>query len=91
MGFLNVFFTLLFLFIVVYLWNKYVIEFIINWLEKFHREQNFSNLEKQPIKFFIKNKKVIIKFAKAFYWIGFAIISVMLIMNYISHKKLSYL
>ncbi len=85
MEFLNVLLTILFLFIVIYLWNKYVIEFVINRAEKFHKEYNFSNLDKQPLKFFIQNKNQIIKFAKAFYWIGFVLISIMIITDFISH------
>ena len=86
MEFLNVLLTLLFLFIVIYLWNKYVVEFVINRAEKFHKEYNFNNLNKQPIKFFIQNKNAIIKFVKAFYWIGFVIISIMILFNFIPHK-----
>lgn len=86
MEFLNVFFSILFFLIVVYYWNKYVIEFMINRTEKFHKEHNFSNLNKQPLKFFLQNKNVIIKFAKAFYWIGFVIISIMILFNFIPHK-----
>lgn len=83
MEFLNLFFTLLFLSIVIFFWNKYVIEFMINRLEKFHKNHNVTNLDKQPIKFFIQNKHQIIKFAKAFYWIAFIFISIMLVTNFI--------
>ena len=86
MEFLNKLFTILILFIIIFFWNKYVVEFIINRLEKFHKNNNFRNLNKQPIRFLLQNKNIIIEFAKAFYWIGFTIITIMILIDFFRYK-----
>lgn len=87
MEFLNKLLTILILFVVIFFWNKYVVEFIFNRPGKFHKKHNANNLDKQPIKFYLKNKNVIIKFAKGFYWIGFIILTMMILTNFIPPKK----
>ena len=86
MSFLTKLLTILILFVVVFLWNKYLIEFALNRPETFHKNHNAKNLDKQPIKFYLENKTAIIKFAKGFYWFGFVVISIMILINFIPRK-----
>lgn len=69
-----------------FFWNKYVVEYILNRPEKFHNKHNANNLDKQPIKFYLQNKSKIIKFAKGFYWIGFIILTIMILTDFIPRK-----
>lgn len=78
MVFLTKFLTILFIFLVVFLWNKYIVEFVLNRPEEFRKKYNSKNLDKQPIKFYLDNKTAIIKFAKGFYWFGFVVIAIMI-------------
>ncbi len=64
-----------FLFIIIWIWNKNVPKHIIKSVGNFHRNFNKNNLDKQPIKFALKNEESFIKFAKLFYWLGFVVIS----------------
>ena len=64
-----------FLFSLIWVWNRYVPEFIIKSVGNFHRNFNKANLEKQPIKFALKQEDNFIKFAKYFYWLGFLVVS----------------
>ncbi len=66
---------LAFCFIVIWIWNKYIPEHIVKSVGNFHRKFNKNNLDKQPIKFALENEENFIKFAKAFYWLGYLIIS----------------
>lgn len=86
MAFLTKLLTILILFVVVFLWNKYIIEFALNRPEKFHKKYNAENLDKKPIKFYLKNKTAIIKFAKGFYWFGFVVIAIMILIDFIPRK-----
>ena len=67
---LEIFFILL----VTFFWNKYVVTFIVSKVANFHKIFNKNNLDKQPIKFLIKNELNIIKVAQYFYWLGAIII-----------------
>lgn len=86
MAFLTKFLTILILFIVVFFWNKYIVEYNLNRLVKFHKNNNADNLDKQPIKFYIQNKTAILRFAKGFYWFGFVIITIMILIDFIPRK-----
>lgn len=76
---LNKLLTILILFIVVFFWNKYIVEYIFNRPEKFHKKHNADNLNRQPIKFYLENKTKLIKFAKWFYWVGFIMFTIMIL------------
>lgn len=86
MEFLNKLLTILILFVVVFFWNKYIVEYNLNSLVKFHENNNADNLDKQPIKFYIQNKTAILRFAKGFYWFGFVIITIMILIDFIPRK-----
>jgi hypothetical protein len=86
MAFLNKLLTILILFVVVFFWNKYIVEYNLNSLVKFHENNNADNLDKQPIKFYIQNKTAILRFAKGFYWFGFVIITIMILIDFIPRK-----
>lgn len=83
MEFLNKFITILILFVIIFFWNKYIVEYVFNRPEKFHKKYNEENLNKQPIKFYLENKRNLIKFAKWFYWIGFVYLSIMVLIGVI--------
>lgn len=74
---------ILFLFIVIYFWNRFAVPYITNRPISFHRKNNFDNIDRQPIKFFINNADKIIKIKRIFYWIGFVIISAMILIGII--------
>jgi len=61
------------LFVLIYLWNKFVPNFIVKSGSNFHRKFNKKNLNRQPIKFVLANEENIIKFYKSFFWIAFAL------------------
>ena len=86
MEFLNKLLTIVILFVVVFFWNKYIVEYNLNSLVKFHENNNADNLDKQPIKFYIQNKTAILRFAKGFYWFGFVIITIMILIDFIPRK-----
>lgn len=86
MEFLNKLLTIVILFVVVFFWNKYIVEFNLNRLDKFHKNYNVDNLDKQPIKFYIQNKTTILRFAKGFYWFGFVVITIMILIDFIPRK-----
>jgi len=87
MEFLNKLITILILFVVIFFWNKYIVEYIFNRPEKFHRKYNEENLNKQPIKFYLENKRNLIKFAKWFYWFSFIILTLFILVNKIPPKE----
>ena len=60
--------------IIVFIWNKYIVTFIIKKIISFHKNYNKSNITKQPFKFLIANELGIIKFAQYFYWFGTLIV-----------------
>lgn len=64
-----------FLFIFIWIWNKYVPKHIVKSVGNFHRKFNQSNLDKQPLRFVLANEDRIINLMKAFYWIGFLLIA----------------
>jgi len=43
------------LFVLIYLWNKFVPNFIVKSGSNFHRKFNKKNLNRQPIKFVLAN------------------------------------
>ncbi len=57
----------------IYLWNRFVIRTMIKLLIGFHRKYNSSNLERQPIRFFVNNEDQIVRFFEGFFWIGGAV------------------
>lgn len=73
----------LFIFIVIYFWNRFAVPYIIHSSINFHKKNNFENIDKQPIKFFIDNNNRIIKIKRIFYWVGFVIISIMILIGII--------
>ena len=63
------------------------LELLLNikkWAE--NKIHNSENLDKQPIKFYLDNKTAIIKFAKGFYWFGFVVIAIMILIDFIPKK-----
>ena len=68
-------FPILILFLIIYLWNRFIIKNIIKLLIGFQKKYNTNNLNKQPIKFIVENEKNIYKLASGFYWFGGIIIS----------------
>jgi len=75
MDIVNKILEVLFLFVLVYFWNRFAIRHIIKSLSDFHKKNNQHNLDKQPIKFFVGNEGYIYIFACGFYWFGALIIS----------------
>jgi len=65
---------IIFVVVLIYLWNKYIVKLIIGKVINFHKKNNKQNLNKQPIKFFVKNELNIIKISRFFYWFGGIII-----------------
>jgi len=59
----------------IYLWNRFIIKFMIKHLIGFHKKYNKKNLNSQPIKFVIDNEGRIYSTFCAFYWIGGLVIS----------------
>ena len=45
---------ILFILFVVFLWNKFIITTIVKKVVGFHKSNNKNNLDKQPVKFFIR-------------------------------------
>ncbi|PCI06845.1 MAG: hypothetical protein COB73_09315 [Flavobacteriaceae bacterium] len=52
---------------IIYLWNKYIVKLIIGKVIGFHKKNNKQNLNKQPMKFFVKNELNIINISIIFY------------------------
>ena len=67
---------ILFIVVLIYLWNKFIVKLLIGTVVNFHKKNNVKNLNKQPIKFFVENELKIINIAKLFYWFGGIIIIV---------------
>ena len=55
---------------IVYLWNRFIVKFLIQKVVNFQKKYNSENLNSQPIKFFVENELSIIKFGQSFYWFG---------------------
>ena len=68
-------------FVVIYLWNTFIIKRLIMKVTSFHKTNNSENTLKQPIKFFVVNELHIIKFAQYFYWFGAFIMSLGILFN----------
>jgi hypothetical protein len=66
----------LFILLIIYLWNRFVITTIIKKLIGFHKKYNPINLHRQPIKFVVDNEKNIVKYLQYFYWFGAIIMCV---------------
>lgn len=72
---------ILILFIVIFLWNKFVVKILLKQSIALHKKVNAQKLDKQPIKFLIENEKNIYNFAVWFYWIGFVFISLNILLK----------
>ena len=70
MEFLSKIASLLFILFLLFLWNKFVVPFLVKLITSFHKRNNKQNLNRQPIKFVIENELKIIRFIQVFYWIG---------------------
>ena len=60
----------LFILLIIYLWNRFVITTIVKKLIGFHKKYNPANLHRQPIKFVVDNEKNIVKYIQYFYWLA---------------------
>lgn len=65
----------LFIFIIVFIINKYAVKWMIDSLVNFHKRNNQENLNKHPIKFLIQNQKQIYIIFCSFYWFSALMIS----------------
>jgi len=63
------------LLVVIFLWNRVVPRHLIQSVNDFHRHRNKNNIDKQPIKFFLDNEKMLIRMLKMIYWFGFMLMS----------------
>jgi len=63
-------FTIIFIFLMIYLMNRFVVKNMIKLVIGFHKKYNANNIEKQPIKFLIENENYIYYFFAGFYWFG---------------------
>lgn len=68
MEFLSKIASLLFSLFLLFLWNKFVVPFLVKLITGFHKRNNKQNLNRQPIKFVIENELNIIRFIQVFYW-----------------------
>ena len=68
MEFLSKIASLLFILFLLFLWNKFVVPFLVKLITGFHKRNNKQNLNRQPIKFVIENELKIIRFIQVFYW-----------------------
>ncbi|SDR65933.1 hypothetical protein [Christiangramia echinicola] len=66
---------------VIYLWNKFIVPFVIKTVGNFHRKHNSKNLNRQPVKFAVQNEAIIIRVFSIFYWIAGLLISLGIIMD----------
>ena len=67
--------------IFIYLWNHFLIPFMIGTVVKFHKRHNKENLNKQPVKFLIQNESKIVFVYQSFFWIGAILGVVTMFMN----------
>ncbi len=58
--------VILFFGVIVFLWNKYVVEFMVNFVVKRNPQNGWL----------LKNREIIKKIFKGFYWFGFFIIAI---------------
>lgn len=84
MNYFSKFINIILVIILIYLWNKFVVNFIIKRINTFHKTRNVTNINKQPIKFVIENETQIIRFAQGFYWIG----GIIVIINLLFRKSI---
>ena len=75
---------IVFLFIIIYVWNRFVPSFLIKSGTSFHKTYNQKNLTKQPVKFVITYEDKIIMLFKSFYWIAFLAFVYLIITNDLS-------
>lgn len=61
--------SILLLAILIYLWNRFVVTYIVSSVTGFHRRKNVNNINRQPIKFLLENETRLVKFMRCFYWI----------------------
>ncbi len=66
----------------IFLWNRFVVKYMIKSVGNFHKKNNSKNLNKQPIKFFIDNEDSIHKVFSAFYWFGGIVIAYGILFDY---------
>lgn len=76
MEILNKVWLILSVVVLIYLWNTYIIPFIVKFVVRYHKRNKSSNLHRNPIKFFVENEAKIIKYLAGFYWFGAFIITV---------------
>ena len=76
MDFLEKILFVLFILLIIYLWNRFVITTIISKLIGFHKKYNPGNLHRQPIKFVVDNETKIVTYLQYFYWFGAIIMCV---------------
>lgn len=69
------------LFLVVYLWNRFIIKNMLRGLVRFHKKNNAKNIDKQPIKFLIQKENKIYNFAAGFYWVGIVLFAMLILLN----------
>lgn len=58
------------IFVLIYLWNRFIIKKMINLLIGFHKRFNESNINKEPIRFLVTNEDKIFKILSSFFWLG---------------------
>ena len=71
----------LFLLIFIYLWNRFVVRFMIKALVGFHKRNNQKNANRQPIKFLIENEESIYIVYASFFWFGAVVLSYGILFN----------
>ena len=54
---------------------------MIKGLVDFHKKYNAKNIDKQPIKFLVKNENEIYNFAAVFYWFGIISYAIIILLN----------
>ena len=59
----------------IYMWNRFVVKFMIKALVGFHKRNNQKNINRQPIKFLVNNEQGIYLFYASLFWFGAVVIS----------------
>ncbi len=70
MGLIYKILHVLILLVFIYLWNRFVIPYMLTRIVDFHKNNNQQNLHRHPIKFLITNEKNIVKATTTFFWAG---------------------
>ena len=65
----------------IYLWNRFVVRFMIKAVVGFHKRNNPQNINCQPLKFLIDNEESIYFIYASFFWLGAVIISYGILTN----------